>query len=67
MPELRKDPIIDRWVIISSERGQRPVFLAEAGGGAKTGGDLPALSGKRSDDPSRSFCHPSRLCLLAAQ
>ena len=46
MPELRKDPIIDRWVIISSERGQRPVFLAEAGGGAKTGGDLPALSGK---------------------
>lgn len=27
MPELRKDPIIDRWVIISSERGRRPAFL----------------------------------------
>jgi UDPglucose--hexose-1-phosphate uridylyltransferase len=24
MPELRKDPILDRWVIISSERGKRP-------------------------------------------
>ena len=29
MPELRKDPIIDRWVIISTERGKRPVFLTE--------------------------------------
>ena len=25
MPELRKDPIVGRWVIISSERGKRPV------------------------------------------
>ncbi|MDA0691852.1 MAG: galactose-1-phosphate uridylyltransferase [Nitrospinae bacterium] len=24
MPELRKDPILNRWVIISPERGQRP-------------------------------------------
>ncbi len=24
MPELRKDPIIDRWVIIATERGRRP-------------------------------------------
>jgi UDPglucose--hexose-1-phosphate uridylyltransferase len=24
MPELRKDPITERWVIISSERGKRP-------------------------------------------
>jgi UDPglucose--hexose-1-phosphate uridylyltransferase len=24
MPELRKDPIVNRWVIISSERGNRP-------------------------------------------
>lgn len=29
MPELRKDPIIDRWVIISTERGKRPVFFIE--------------------------------------
>ncbi len=25
MPELRKDPIVDRWVIISPERGKRPI------------------------------------------
>ncbi|MBC8473514.1 MAG: hypothetical protein H8D54_01735 [Candidatus Omnitrophica bacterium] len=24
MPELRKDPIIGRWVIISTERAKRP-------------------------------------------
>lgn len=30
MPELRKDPIIQRWVIIAAERGQRPSdFKAE--------------------------------------
>ncbi len=29
MPELRKDPVTDRWVIISEERGKRPVFLTE--------------------------------------
>jgi galactose-1-phosphate uridylyltransferase len=29
MPELRKDPVIDRWVIISTERGKRPVFFVE--------------------------------------
>jgi UDPglucose--hexose-1-phosphate uridylyltransferase len=28
MPELRKDPIIGRWVIISTERGQRPMNSA---------------------------------------
>jgi UDPglucose--hexose-1-phosphate uridylyltransferase len=30
MPELRKDPVIGRWVIISTERGRRPSeFLPE--------------------------------------
>jgi UDPglucose--hexose-1-phosphate uridylyltransferase len=24
MSELRKDPIVQRWVIIAAERGQRP-------------------------------------------
>ncbi|MDD5348560.1 MAG: galactose-1-phosphate uridylyltransferase, partial [Candidatus Omnitrophica bacterium] len=24
MPELRKDPIIGRWVIVSTERAKRP-------------------------------------------
>jgi UDPglucose--hexose-1-phosphate uridylyltransferase len=30
VPELRKDPITGRWVIISTERGRRPMdFLRE--------------------------------------
>ena len=24
MPQLRKDPVIGRWVIIATERGKRP-------------------------------------------
>ncbi|MCK4656433.1 MAG: galactose-1-phosphate uridylyltransferase, partial [candidate division Zixibacteria bacterium] len=28
MPELRKDPILGRWVIISTERGKRPSDFA---------------------------------------
>lgn len=32
MPELRKDPVVQRWVIIAAERGQRPTdFRTEAG------------------------------------
>lgn len=30
MPELRKDPIIGRWVIISTERGKRPTHIGRA-------------------------------------
>jgi len=26
MPEFRKDPIVDRWVIIATERAKRPVY-----------------------------------------
>ncbi len=36
MPELRKDPVIGRWVIISTERGKRPSDFGrepEPGGG----------------------------------
>lgn len=29
MPELRKDPIIERWVIISTERGKRPMAFED--------------------------------------
>ncbi|MEJ2034479.1 MAG: galactose-1-phosphate uridylyltransferase, partial [Deltaproteobacteria bacterium] len=30
MPELRKDPILGRWIIISTERGKRPTdFIVE--------------------------------------
>jgi len=36
MPELRKDPVVGRWVIISTERSRRPGhFTPEAGNGAQ--------------------------------
>ncbi|MBI5562283.1 MAG: DUF4931 domain-containing protein, partial [Deltaproteobacteria bacterium] len=37
MPELRKDPIIGRWVIISTERGKRPSEFEFNQTPAKTG------------------------------
>ncbi len=55
MPELRKDPIIDRWVIISSERGQRPVFLTEEAEAAKPGAICPLCPGNEAMTPPEVF------------
>jgi UDPglucose--hexose-1-phosphate uridylyltransferase len=55
MPELRKDPIIDRWVIISSERGQRPVFLAEQEEPPKPGAICPLCPGNEAMTPPEVF------------
>ncbi len=54
MPELRKDPIIDRWVIISTERAQRPVFLAEQEPPAKPG-LCPLCAGNEAMTPPEVF------------
>jgi galactose-1-phosphate uridylyltransferase len=27
MPEFHKDPVVDRWIIIASERGKRPIIF----------------------------------------
>jgi len=37
MPELRKDPVSDRWVIISTERGKRPADFKVEKEAEKTG------------------------------
>ncbi len=55
MPELRKDPIIDRWVIISSERGQRPVFFAEEAEPPKPGAICPLCAGNEGMTPPEVF------------
>lgn len=49
MPELRKDPVIGRWVIIASERARRP-------------GNFVDTSDNDVEDPSEecSFCHNDR-------
>ena len=55
MPELRKDPIIDRWVIISSEeRGERPVFFSEEVGPPKDG-ICPLCGGNENMTPPEVF------------
>jgi UDPglucose--hexose-1-phosphate uridylyltransferase len=54
MPELRKDPIIDRWVIISTERGKRPVFFVEEAPPAKVA-VCPLCPGNESMTPPEVF------------
>jgi UDPglucose--hexose-1-phosphate uridylyltransferase len=50
MPELRKDPVIGRWVIISAERGKRPSdFLIELE--RKKGGFCPFCEGNEDKTP----------------
>jgi len=43
MPELRRDPVLGRWVIISAERGKRPT-------------DFPRMIARRSSRKSCPFC-----------
>lgn len=50
MPELRKDPIIGRWVIISTERGKRPSDFQEQRE-RKRGGFCPFCPGNENTTP----------------
>jgi UDPglucose--hexose-1-phosphate uridylyltransferase len=50
MPELRKDPILGRWVIISTERGRRPSdFVLESK--RPKGGFCPLCEGNEDKTP----------------
>lgn len=50
MPELRKDPIIGRWIIISTERGKRPTdFIVEKN--HVRGGFCPLCPGNENTTP----------------
>ena len=55
MPDLRKDPVIDRWVIISSERGQRPVFLSDKAEAPEPGAICPLCPGNEGMTPPEVF------------
>ncbi len=50
MPELRKDPIIGRWVIISTERGKRPADFFVPKPETK-GGFCPFCAGNEDKTP----------------
>lgn len=54
MPELRKDPIIDRWVIISTERAKRPSDLI-AGKTSARGGFCPLCPDNEDKTPREIF------------
>lgn len=50
MPELRKDPVLGRWIIISQERSKRPTdFLVQKA--EVTGGFCPLCPGNESTTP----------------
>jgi len=51
MPQLRKDPIIGRWVIVSTERSKKPdQFDGSSGGPAE--GECPFCEGREAHTPS---------------
>jgi len=50
VPELRKDPVIGRWVIISTERGKRPSDLAVETPKSR-GGFCPLCPGNEDKTP----------------
>ncbi|OGF64530.1 MAG: galactose-1-phosphate uridylyltransferase [Candidatus Fischerbacteria bacterium RBG_13_37_8] len=56
MPELRKDPIIGRWVIISTERAKRPEAFRKYPN-VKKGGFCPFCEGNESHTPSEILAY----------
>jgi len=54
MPELRKDPIIGRWVIISTERGKRPTDFASVPA-AKRSNFCPFCYGNETKTPPEVY------------
>ncbi|MFQ6097791.1 MAG: galactose-1-phosphate uridylyltransferase [Armatimonadota bacterium] len=51
MSQLRKDPIVDRWVIIATERGKRPTAFRDGDEGAQSG-FCPLCEGNEDRTPS---------------
>ena len=58
MPELRKDPITGRWVIIATDRGKRPTDFAKASVQLK-GGFCPFCYGNEDKTPPEVLCYRS--------
>ncbi|MCL6560363.1 MAG: galactose-1-phosphate uridylyltransferase, partial [Firmicutes bacterium] len=50
MPEMRKDPIVDRWVVISTGRGKRPFDYKEIVEEKKTR-ECPLCKGNEKQTP----------------
>lgn len=55
MPELRKDPIIGRWVIIATERAKRPDTFASSAGEGPAEKPCPFCEGSESSTPPEIY------------
>ena len=55
MPELRKDPLIGRWVIIATERAKRPVDFLAHRDEVFPSSDCPFCEGKETETPKEIF------------
>ncbi len=55
MPELRKDPLIGRWVIIATERAKRPIDFLAAHDDSVAPSACPFCEGKESETPKEIF------------
>ena len=59
MPELRKDPIVGRWVIIATDRAKRPV-APKAEMPASPGGFCPFCEGHEDKTPHEILAYRDR-------
>ncbi len=57
MPEIRKDPVFGRWVIIASERSLRPNQFREVGGGRVP--HCPFCPGHEAETPPSIYTLPA--------
>ncbi len=58
MPELRKDPIVSRWVIISTERAKRPSdFSSDKPASSNGKENCPFCSGNESKTPEEILAY----------
>lgn len=55
MSELRKDPIVDRWVIIAAERGRRPSDFEAAPQQPSSAASCPLCEGNEEKTPPEVF------------
>jgi len=59
MPELRKSPIVKRWVIIATERARRPIdFHSAEKEPKKSGGFCPFCAGNEEKTPPEVYALP---------
>jgi len=60
MPELRKDPIVGRWVIIATERAKRPHDFQGETQPQTLDGDCPFCEGHESNTPPEILAYRER-------